>query len=212
MWFGEVFGRTVQRYRRSNRTTTTMMRRRPTEPPPIQIPLARIGVNRRCIACLSFLMAMCSPSRFQVLFSVRRATGFSAMAGPAQPTREAATVENSTSAPPVTIFGAMRIDRRNDRGESARALWRPTLALVGNAKCTGLYPATVQCATSCPSSAHEPPRIRIRSHPAPAASRSQLLSACQHVDPPIRDSVQRSRMASLPAKCCPRCCVFIVQG
>jgi hypothetical protein len=35
--------------------------------------------------------------------------------------REAATVENSTSAPPAAICGAMRIKRGKDRCESAQA-------------------------------------------------------------------------------------------
>jgi hypothetical protein len=48
---------------------------RPTEPPPIYRALARTGENKRCIACLSFLMAICSPPHFKVLHSVRRATG-----------------------------------------------------------------------------------------------------------------------------------------
>jgi hypothetical protein len=35
--------------------------------------------------------------------------------------REAATVENSTSATPVTTCGAMRIKRGTDRGDSVQA-------------------------------------------------------------------------------------------
>jgi hypothetical protein len=41
-----------------------MTRRRPTPPPPIQTALAITGENNRCIAYLSFLMAMYSPSLF----------------------------------------------------------------------------------------------------------------------------------------------------
>jgi len=53
-------------------------------------------------------------------FSLARATGT-----PRRPAahnhREAATVEDSTSAPPATGYGAMPIKRGKDHGESAQA-------------------------------------------------------------------------------------------
>src|ERR1022692_1891227 len=40
----------------------TMRRSKPTDPPPITMALAITGDNKRCIMCLSFLMAIYSPS------------------------------------------------------------------------------------------------------------------------------------------------------
>jgi hypothetical protein len=54
------------------------------------------------------LMAMCSPSRFQATVSLVRAVGVPLWLA-AHNQREAATIENSTSAMPVTTCGALRI-------------------------------------------------------------------------------------------------------
>jgi hypothetical protein len=68
------------------------------------------------------------------------------MAASAQSRREAATVENSTSTPPVTAFGAMRVETEGTTDASLREHPGVQPALVGKAKCTSLHPEAVQCA------------------------------------------------------------------
>ena len=64
--------------------------------------------------------------------------------------REAATVENPTSAPPATISEAMRIKRRKARGESAQVFWSPIWpsASLQSAWCGGGGSASCN---ACPS-------------------------------------------------------------
>lgn len=152
--------------RRSNSTTTMMTSRKPTEPPPIQMALARIGENSRCIACLSFSMARCSPSLFAVLYGTGRSSAMGC-----NPTADS----RRRSPPKDPAFGRARYREDRQRNGNVRRQPKPG--------CQPVHPCRPLCRGS-PRSRRKVVRCAARPRPRAASQQPVCRRRCRRVGTP----------------------------